>query len=97
MVHMNDIHPLTRFLRHHKEYLERLAATGRPEVLTVNGKARVVVQDAASYERMLEAFDVIDTVRVLRERMASVERGEPGVPLKKVLADMRRELKIKRK
>ena len=50
MVQLTDIHSLTGFLRDHKAHLERLAATGRPEVLTVNGKARVVVQDAASYQ-----------------------------------------------
>ena len=37
MIDISDIHPLTGFLRDHKAHLERLRATGRPEVLTVNG------------------------------------------------------------
>lgn len=97
MVRMGDIHSLTGFLRNHKEHLERLATTGRPEVLTVNGKARVVVQDAASYERMLEALDRMDAESILRERIASVERGEPGVPAKDAFAQMRRRLRLKKK
>ncbi len=97
MVKLTDIHPLTGFLRDHKEHIERLAATGRPEVLTVNGKARVVIQDAAAYQKMTEALDAIETERIVRDRMASLDRGEPGVPAEQVLADVRKRLTKKRK
>lgn len=92
MVDLTDIHPLTGFLRDHKAHLERLAATGRPEVLTVNGKARVVIQDAASYQRLLEALEAVHTEQIIRERLASLDRGEPGVPASDVLADIRRRI-----
>ena len=49
-----DIGPLTDFLRNHRPALEGLRETGRPEVLTVHGKAAVVVQDAEAYQRLLE-------------------------------------------
>ncbi|MGD9790809.1 MAG: hypothetical protein AB7Q00_11550 [Phycisphaerales bacterium] len=97
MVQMTDIHPLTGFLRDHKAHLERLAATGRPEVLTVNGKARVVVQDAEAYQKMLEALDAVETERIVRERLAALDRGEPGVPADEVLAGVRKRLGVKRK
>lgn len=97
MLKLTDIHPLTGFLRDHKEHIERLAATGRPEVLTVNGKARVVIQDAAAYQKMAEALDAIETERIVRDRMASLDRGEPGVPAEQVLADVRKRLTKKRK
>jgi len=42
MSSLSDSHPLTAFLRDHESHLERLRATARSEVLTVNGKARVV-------------------------------------------------------
>lgn len=97
MIHLTDIHPLTGFLRDHKAHIERLAATGRPEVLTVNGKASVVIQDAAAYQKMLEALAVVETERLVRERLAAVEHGEPGVPADKVLADVRKRLGLPRK
>lgn len=97
MVKMTDIHPLTGFLRDHKLHLERLASTGRPEVLTVNGKARVVVQDAEAYQKMVEAFEAAETERVLRERLAELDRGEPGVAAETVLAEVRNRLNAKRK
>lgn len=96
MIQLTDIHSLTGFLRDHKAHLARLAATGRPEVLTVNGKARVVVQDAAAYQKMLEALDVIETERIVRERLAALERGEPGVPADELLASVRKRLGIER-
>ena len=41
-----DIESLTNFKRNTREYLERIKESGHPLVLTVNGKAEVVVQDA---------------------------------------------------
>jgi hypothetical protein len=54
MIKVQDILSLTEFHRHTKLHVARLHATGRPELLTVNGKATLVVQDAAAYQRMLE-------------------------------------------
>ena len=71
-----DIHPLTEFLRNHREAVGRLRATGRAEVLTVHGKAVVVVQDAEAYQRMLDLADQMDTIIGIREGLDSIERGE---------------------
>ena len=92
MIQLTDIHPLTGFLRDHKAHIERLSATGRPEVLTVNGKARVVVQDAEAYQKMLEALEAVETERIVRDRLASLDRGTPGVPADQVLGDVRKRL-----
>lgn len=89
MVNLNDIHSMTGFLRNHKAHLDRLSTTGRPEVLTVNGEARVVVQDVAAYQKMLDALDYAETVQILRERMAAIDAGEPGIPAEQVFAEMR--------
>jgi hypothetical protein len=97
MVQLTDIHPLTGFLRDHKAHIERLAATGRPEVLTVNGKARIVVQDAEAYQKMLDALDAVETERIVRERLAALDRGESGIPADRVLSDVRTRLGVKRK
>lgn len=97
MLQLANIHPLTAFLRDHTTHLAHLAATGQPEVLTVNGKARVVIQDAAAYQKLMDAVDAIEGEIVLRERLASLDRGEPGVPASKVLADVRKRLGVKKR
>ena len=97
MVQLEDIHPLTGFLRNHKTHMDRLAATGRPEVLTVNGEARVIVQDAAAYQKMINEIDSMRAEQIVRERLASLDRGDAGVPADQVLADVRKRLGGKKK
>ncbi len=92
MVRLTDIHPLTHFLRDPKAHLARLAKSGRPEVLTVNGHARVVVQDAAAYQRMLEIVESLEAEKVIRARLAELESGTTTVPAKEVLAELRTRL-----
>jgi len=52
MIKTTAIKPLTDFLRNSKSHIQALRETGEPEVLTVNGEAAVVVQDAASYQEI---------------------------------------------
>jgi prevent-host-death family protein len=49
-----DILPLTDFKRRTNEFVEQLRATGRPLVLTINGKPEIVVLDASAYQEMQE-------------------------------------------
>jgi Antitoxin Phd_YefM, type II toxin-antitoxin system len=66
MIRPEDIGSLTDFARNTKAHLQRLRRTGRPELLTVNGKAEVVVQNAAAYQRLIEALEKLK--RVQREK-----------------------------
>jgi prevent-host-death family protein len=72
------IESLTAFKRLTPQYLEHLRKTGEPMVLTVNGKAQVVVQDAAAYQRLVEAAEKAErdaTLAAIREGIADVEAG----------------------
>jgi prevent-host-death family protein len=73
-----DIDSLTHFKRNTNEVIEQLKATGQPMVLTVNGKAEIVVQDAVSYQAMLDLVDRAEAitgsdVRILHIRHAARE------------------------
>ncbi len=76
MIDITQTHPLTDFLRNHKAHIARLKESGTPEVLTVNGKAEVVVQDAAQYQEMVDRLYRMETIAAIREGLASAERGE---------------------
>ena len=89
------IHSLTDFLRNHKAHVARLKKTQAPEVLTVNGKAVVVVQDAASYQAMLDRLHHMETLAAIQEGMASAERGELK-PAAQVLDEMRAKYGLSR-
>jgi hypothetical protein len=88
MLDAREIHSLTDFLRNHKAHVARLKETHAPEVLTVNGRAEVVVQDAVSYQAMLDRLHHMETVAAIQEGMASAERGELK-PATQVLEEMR--------
>ena len=86
-----DIHPLTDFKRNSSEFLSQMKATGQPLVLTINGKAELVVQDAKSYQRLLEAAERLETIEAVKEGLASMRRGE-GRPTDEVFDQLEQEL-----
>jgi len=57
MIKAEDIGSLTDFQRNTQAHLKRLKRTGRPELLTVNGRAEVVVQNASAYLRLIESLE----------------------------------------
>jgi prevent-host-death family protein len=59
----NDIRSLSNFKRNTSELLERLKKTGNPLVLTINGKAQVVVQHAKAYQELLERVETIEGIQ----------------------------------
>jgi PHD/YefM family antitoxin component YafN of YafNO toxin-antitoxin module len=95
MLQASEIHSLTDFLRNHKAHVSRLKETHAPEVLTVNGKAEVVVQDAASYQIMLDRLHHMETLAAIQEGMSSAERGELK-PAAQVLDEMRAKYGLSR-
>ncbi|MGI8785066.1 MAG: type II toxin-antitoxin system Phd/YefM family antitoxin [Acidobacteriota bacterium] len=50
-----DIRSVTELKRHTREILEQVHQTGRPVVVTVNGKADAVLMDVKTYEKHLKA------------------------------------------
>jgi prevent-host-death family protein len=75
MVDVKDIQSLTEFQRKTRQTIARLKKTGRPAVLTVNGQAEVVVQDAASYQRLVARAQEADRLMELRRGIADYRAG----------------------
>src|SRR4029453_646668 len=69
----NDIRSLSDFKRNTSELLDRLKKTGNPVVLTINGKAEVVVQDAEAYQELLER---VETIEGIQRGLADVKLAE---------------------
>ena|SRR5208337_1347499 len=89
-----DMHPLTDFKRHTPEFLRQLKESGHPLVLTVNGKAEIVVQDAKSYQRLLALAERLETIQAVKEGLASIDKGE-GRPMDEVFDDLEKKLRAK--
>ncbi|NJL09429.1 MAG: type II toxin-antitoxin system Phd/YefM family antitoxin [Calothrix sp. SM1_7_51] len=60
MIDLENIHPLTDFKRNVKQFIKRIKATKSPLVLTVNGKAEIVIQDASSFQEMAKRLELAE-------------------------------------
>lgn len=73
-IDLRDIISLTDFQRNAKDHITRLARTGKAQVLTVNGKASLVVQDAEAYQKLL------DQAEAGRNKTLSIVGGSVAAP-----------------
>jgi hypothetical protein len=90
MIAMQDIRSLTEFQRNTKAHLKRLKSTGRPEVLTVNGRAELIVQNAAAFE------DMLDAIRGIQRGLDGMKAGT-GKPYRQALDEIRARHNIPRR
>ena len=93
MLDLTNIHSLSDFNRNTKEHIKRLKKTGEPEVLTVNGKASLVVQDADSYQELLRKAEFADTAAAIHRGMRAHADGR-GKNMRKALEDLAQEVGI---
>jgi len=90
-----DIQPLTTFRNNSVRMMKQLKKTGRPIVLTVNGKTEAVVQSAESYQRLLDIAAASDIREAIRQGDADVAAGRVR-PADEVFAEMRARYAISR-
>ena len=70
-----DIQSLTTFRRRSGDFMKQIKKSKRPVVLTVNGKAAAVVQDAEAYQRLQDVAASADAVEGIRQGMEDVRKG----------------------
>ncbi len=52
-----------------------MRGSGHPVVLTINGKAELVVQDALSYQKLLDRVDELESLESIARGLRDVEAG----------------------
>ena len=82
----NDIRSLSDFKRNTVDLLDRIRKTGNPMVLTVNGKAELVVQDAEACQALLDRVETLDGIQ---RGVADVKAGR-AKPARQVFGRLRR-------
>jgi PHD/YefM family antitoxin component YafN of YafNO toxin-antitoxin module len=90
MIDLREVRSVTEFQRNLKGYVGRLKEKKTPLVLTVNGRAELIVQDADSYQELLDRLERAETVAAIRQGMEQFERGE-GIPLKQAERRVRKK------
>ena len=76
MIRATDIHSLTDFTRNAKTYIQQIKDSKNPIALTVNGDAQVVVQDAQSFQLMIDELEHRRFIAAMRESEAAVRNGQ---------------------
>ena len=84
MVNVQNIHSLTEFKRNANSYIETIRSTKAPIVLTVNGEAAVVVQDAIEYQALIDRSQLRDAE--IREMKLEALRKEIQVGVDQIEA-----------
>jgi PHD/YefM family antitoxin component YafN of YafNO toxin-antitoxin module len=84
----SDIDSLSNFKRNTQEFLRQLKETGHPVVLTINGKAELVVQATASYQKLIELAERAERMDALKASLDDMKAGKV-IPADDVLAEMR--------
>ncbi len=93
MINLRDIHSLSDFQRNARDYIERLRETGRPEVLTVHGKAEVVIQNADAYQKLLDLAAHASAIVGIQRGLQGMYQGT-GEDAEDTFALLERELGI---
>jgi len=75
--------------RHLPDSFKQIKKTKRPIVLTVNGKAEAIVQDAGEYQRLLDIAARADVYEALRQSDDDIAHGRMR-PAEEVFAEFRR-------
>src|ERR1700676_583381 len=90
-----DIQSLTNFRRKSAQFFKQLKKSKRPVVLTINGKAEAVVQDAESYQRLLDIAARADENEGVRQGIEDFKKGRVR-PAREALEEFRRSRGIPR-
>lgn len=87
----NGIRSLTEFKQNSVEILKYIKRTHNPAILTVNGRAEVVLLDARTYQEMKNKADIIDSSRQIEAALREMENSK-GIPVKKAFTKLHQKL-----
>jgi PHD/YefM family antitoxin component YafN of YafNO toxin-antitoxin module len=94
-IDVRDIYSVTDFQRNAKAHVTRLRKSKTPMVLTVNGSAAVVVQDAVAYQEMADRVKELEErqrfIAAVNEGLAEAEAGQV-YPAGEALEELGRKL-----
>lgn len=91
-----DIHSLSDFKRQTAKFMTQMKKTGHPVVLTIKGKAEMVVLNAESYQRLLSLAEQAEMIEFLRKSQADVDAGRTK-PAMEALEALAKKHKLKPK
>ena len=71
---------LSTFKLNTNELISQMKETGNPVILTVDGKAELVVQDAVSYQKLLDSIERLETIVGIQKGLEDIATGNTESP-----------------
>ena len=85
-----DVRPLSEFRSKTTSFVQQVRETGRPLVITQNGRSAAVLLDVVEYEKLLERIETLEDV-IQAEKQVDSGKGITHAEAKKqVLARLKR-------
>jgi PHD/YefM family antitoxin component YafN of YafNO toxin-antitoxin module len=75
MIDLREIKSVTEFQKNIKSYVKKLKSSRSPMVLTVNGRAELVVQNAETYQELLEEVERARFITAVNKGIQEMEAG----------------------
>ncbi|MFK0732143.1 MAG: type II toxin-antitoxin system Phd/YefM family antitoxin [Gloeotrichia echinulata GP01] len=76
---------ISEFQRNTKYYVQQLQKTHKPLVLTVNGEAALVIQDAESYQQLLDELELARSLVAMKKSQEEFATGKDRDSLNSLL------------
>ena len=76
MLTLTNIYSVTDFQRNSKNILRKIKASKSPVVLTVNGRAELVMQDAESYQLLLNKVAAFEDLEAIYQSLGQALAGQ---------------------
>ena len=86
MLDTRQIHSLSDFVRNPKAHVARLKETRTPEVLTVNGRAEMVLLDTETYESLMEQIRSVEGIAAVRAVIRAAKCAGPQEQISEEIA-----------
>ncbi len=86
---------MTALRNHSAEFMRHLRETKRPVILTLNGKAAAVVQDAEAYQHLLDLAAAASAAEGIRQGLEDLATG-CARPAREVFNEIRAQYGIPR-
>lgn len=86
----NGIRSLTDFKQNSADILSYIKKTHSPAILTVNGRAEVVLLDPTTYQNMMDKISIVDSTNRIKSALIEAE-NEEGVPAEEVFHKLRKK------
>jgi PHD/YefM family antitoxin component YafN of YafNO toxin-antitoxin module len=95
MLRTSNIQSLTEFQRDTKATIAKLKRNGAALVLTVNGRAELVVQHAEAYQALMDRLERLETIEGVRQGLEDIKAGRT-VPLAEAMKQIRARKRVRR-